>query len=214
MTRVGVPWALTPSQPQVGTLLAAFYRCDNCMWPSSATGGGVPQHQGKANVHESLISPRHDAAELTWYPEAATGREFEDVPEHIAGAADEAFKCRSFWALRSAVLMARSVVEATCKAKAITSGNLMTKIDALANAGHVRAHIRDAAHEIRHLGNDMAHGDFIEPITPEEADEILEFMGEILHDVFQSPAKIERRRAAREARNQTANETRTTPDGT
>ncbi|WP_226283173.1 DUF4145 domain-containing protein [Janibacter indicus] len=200
MTRVGDPWALTASRPTVGTTLAAFYRCDNCMWPNAATGGTVPEHQGKPRTDPPLINPRHDDADHTWYPEAATGKTFDDVPEHIAGAADEAFKCRSFLALRAAVLMARSVVEATCKEKGITSGRLVTKIDSLAKDGHIRAHIKEAAHEIRHLGNDMAHGDFTEPVTIEEADEILEFMGEILHDVFQSPAKIARRKAAREAR--------------
>ncbi|GAB3586334.1 DUF4145 domain-containing protein [Calidifontibacter terrae] len=205
MTRFGDPWALTASKTKVGDLLAAFYRCDNCMWPSAATGGAVPEYQGLARTDGSLVLGPHEESDHTWYPEAATGMDFPDVPEHIASAADEAVKCRSFHAFRAAVLMARSVVEATCKEKGITSGRLVTKIDSLAKDGHIRAHIKDAAHEIRHLGNDMAHGDFTESVTPEEADEILEFMGEILHDVFQSPAKIARRRALREAR--AANET-------
>lgn len=206
MTRFGAPWALTATQPKAGTLLAAFYRCDNCMWPNAATGGDVPEHQGRPRTEESLTAPRHDESELTWYPETASGRTFDDVPEHIAGAADEAFKCRSFHALRSTILMARSVVEATCKERGISSGPLVKKVDALEQAGHIRAHIKDAAHEIRFLGNDMAHGEFTATVMTEEADEILEFMGEILHDVFQSPAKIARRKAAREER-----ETRESP---
>lgn len=192
MTRHKDAFPLTTfSPPENGAPLAAFYTCDNCMWPNAAVGG---EHTGVGN------NSIHERADHTWYPEAATGRDFEDVPGYIAGAADEAFKCFSFHAFRSSVLMARSVVEATCKEKGITSGPLVTKIDALETAGHIRPHIKDAAHEIRHLGNDMAHGDFVDPVLTEEAEEILEFMSEILHDVFQSPAKIARRKAAREAR--------------
>jgi hypothetical protein len=64
----------------------------------------------------------------------------------------------------------------------------------------IREHVKEAAHEIRHFGNDMADGDFIVPVTDEEAYEVLDLMAEILHKVFQSPAKIEARKAARLAK--------------
>ncbi len=63
----------------------------------------------------------------------------------------------------------------------------------------VRRHIKDAAHEIRLLGNTMAHGDFVEAVSEEESEEILELMGEVLNEVFQSPAKIARRAEKRKA---------------
>lgn len=170
---------------------AAFY-CDQCKTlqiaqvptGQSLTGGGVEANDTK----------------LTWFPKRVSGQDFEDVPEHIAAAAAEAWQCFSIDAYRAACSLARSVVEATAKEKGITSGVLHAKIEALEEAGHVRAHIKDAAHEIRHLGNETAHGDFIEPITREEADEILVLMGELLQEIFQSPARIERRRAARVAK--------------
>lgn len=205
MTQFGEAWALTPHSPPLqGTQLAGFYRCDNCQWPNAAIGGQVSQEildRGRSGLStSSQFNSTHNKAEHVWYPEKATGKTFEDVPQSIADAADEAFKCRSFHALRASVLMARSVVEATCKEKGIISGPLVTKIDSLEAEGHIRGHIKDAAHEIRHLGNNMAHGDFTEPVIVEEADEILEFMAEILHDVFQSPAKIARRKQMREDR--------------
>jgi len=64
----------------------------------------------------------------------------------------------------------------------------------------LRPHIKDAAHEVRHLGNEMAHGDFIDPVDKEEAEAVLGLMDEILNEVYQSPAKVERQRAARLAR--------------
>lgn len=96
--------------------------------------------------------------------------------------------------------MARSVIEATAKDKGITKGTLHAKIEALQAADHLRQHITDAAHEVRHLGNEVAHGDFVDPIDEFEAEEALALMGEVLQEVFQSPARIVRAREAREAK--------------
>jgi len=63
--------------------------------------------------------------------------------------------------------------------------------------------VRDQAHEVRFLGNDMAHGDFVEPVSTEEADEILELMAEVLHAVFEMPAQLLRRKEARIAKKNT-----------
>jgi hypothetical protein len=128
----------------------------------------------------------------------------EDVPEHIARAAEEVHLDLKYSNFRSATMLARAVVEATCKEKGITSGKLFAKIEQLHTQGDIRALIKDAAHEIRHLGNDMAHGDFIDPITEEEATEIVSLMDELLTEVFQSPARISRVQQARLAKKGTS----------
>jgi hypothetical protein len=125
---------------------------------------------------------------------------FDDVPEHIASAASEAHRCWSIQAYRGATALARAVIEASAKEKGITKGQLFEKIEKLEAEGHVRAHIREAAHEVRHLGNEVAHGDFVDPIEPEEAEEVLALMAEVLQEVFQSPARVARVKAAREAK--------------
>jgi hypothetical protein len=38
--------------------------------------------------------------------------------------------------------------------------------------------VRDGAHEVRHLGNEMAHGDFVEPVDGEDAELVLQLMDE------------------------------------
>ncbi|MEU3649471.1 DUF4145 domain-containing protein [Lentzea sp. NPDC034063] len=139
---------------------------------------------------------------LRWVPAKGQPKPFDDVPEHIAAAASEAHQCHSIGAHRAAVQLARSVVEATAKEKGITTGQLVAKIDQMQAQGLLRAHITEAAHEIRHLGNEMAHGDFVQPVTDEESEEILGLMGEILHEVFQSPARVARRQQARLSRGQ------------
>lgn len=87
-------------------------------------------------------------------------------------------------------MLARAVIEATAKDKDITTGNLKDKIDALAAAQLIRPHITEIAHGVRLFGNDMAHGDFVEPVSTQESDLVIELMGEILNEVYQSPAKL------------------------
>jgi len=98
----------------------------------------------------------------------------------------------------ASILMARTVVEATAKAKGITSGRLVSKIDELATQGLVRNSTKDAAHEIRHLGNDMAHGDIEDSPAQVDVDDVLALMDEVLNEVFQGPARTARVRARRD----------------
>ncbi len=70
--------------------------------------------------------------------------------------------------------------------------------------GLIRPHVRDGAHEVRYLGNEMAHGDFVQPVSPQDADLVLTLMSEVLGDVYQSPARVARAQAAREERKRQA----------
>lgn len=136
-----------------------------------------------------------------WSPTYVEGQDFEDVPEHIAVAAGEAYKSSSIGNDMSAILMARTVIEATAKDRGITSGSLAAKIDAMEAAGLIRAHVRESAHEVRHFGNDMAHGDITVQVEVEDVAEVLALMNEILNEVYQGPARLEKVRARRLARN-------------
>lgn len=55
-------------------------------------------------------------------------------------------------------MLARAVIEATAKAKEITTGTLYKKIEKMHEQGLLSELVRDQAHEVRYLGNDMAHG--------------------------------------------------------
>lgn len=101
---------------------------------------------------------------------------------------------------RAAAILARAVIEATAKDKGITTGRLVQKIDAMYDARLIREDVRDGAHEVRYLGNDIAHGDFVEPVSKEDADLVLTLMDEVLEEVFQSPARVKRRRDNRLAK--------------
>ena len=48
--------------------------------------------------------------------------------------------------------------------------------------------------------NEMAHGDFHVEATAQDSEEILAFMGEVLGEVYQRPARVAARRAERQKR--------------
>lgn len=180
--------------PEGAFPVAGFYTCDNCALPSIAISDmDVAAHAGEVGALQALA----DDDALSWLPAAAEGREFPDVPSHIAAAADEAYRCRSINALRASVLLARGVIEAGCKDKGVTSGTLAAKIDTMKEDGHLRTHTQQMAHEIRYMGNDMAHGDFITEVDGDAADEMLDLMSEFLNEVFQGPARVARITARR-----------------
>lgn len=198
MTRVG-PAVKVDQYPIVH--IFALFSCDYCNAGSMAmVTVGSSELGGYDNELDHLLGIQE--RELQWLPSRGTPQPYDDVPDHIASAASEAHQCRSIHANRAAVLMARAVVEATAKEKDVTKGPLSEKIDALHKQGLVRELVKDQAHEIRHLGNDMAHGDFVDPVTDEEADETLTLMAEVLEEVFQAPARLERVRQARLAKQQ------------
>ncbi|AMU64882.1 hypothetical protein B9M81_05695 [Mycobacteroides abscessus] len=144
--------------------------------------------------------------ELRWRPSITETTDYPHVPNHIGEAATEAYECHSNEHYRGAIMLARAVIEATAKDKGITKGRLYDKIEALATAGLIRAVIKDAAHGVRELGNEMAHGDFVNPISAEESKLVIQLMGEILNDVYQSPAVISQAQQAAQSRKQTGNQ--------
>ena len=174
------------------------HQCDECGFLSLAWARFM---HGEVN-YPSQAKSRMDApgADVVWLPVSAVGRAFDDVPAWIAEAASEAYACHSVQAFRAAILLARSVVEAVAKDKNANGRTLADKIDGLAASNHIRPLIQQTAHEIRHLGNDMAHGDFVEPTTAEDSEDVLDFMAVVLAEVYQLPAQVNARQSTRAAR--------------
>lgn len=180
-----------------GFLRQAAYQCPNCRRLVVAWERG-------GSYEQSTDVPT--AQNYTWGwdvkfgPAKRDSQEFPDVPQHIAEAATEATLCLSVGAYRAVGSLARAVIETTAKDKKADGTTLFDRINALADAEHIRSHTKAQAHEVRHFGNGMAHGDFTEPLTKEDAEEIVTLMAEILDEVYQSPARLEHVKAAREAK--------------
>lgn len=164
-----------------------------------ATRCNNPTCRRAVGAYISAPSNTHEI--FDYWPRHVGGKDFPDVPEHIASAADEAHKSLSIDAHRGAIALARAVVEATAKDHEITKGTLDKKIDEMANQGVISEAMKDAAHEIRFAGNEVAHGDLAEePITRDDAEEVLALMDAILTRVYQEPAQVARVRQRREER--------------
>lgn len=138
------------------------------------------------------------AAESEWYPKRGFRKAIDDVPEPIKSVAEEAHEVASIGCNRSAILLARSVVEATAKHHGINSGTLLSKIDSLADKNIIRSVIASAAHEVRHAGNDMAHGDFDVEVIQDDADALLSIMDMVLSEVFQVESLVDRLKSKRQ----------------
>ncbi len=177
------------------SLLQAAATCDNC---GHLSVGIAFEYSTTGQAYDGYFDNTRDE-NFEWFPRIGSAPDFPDVPEHIAQAAKEAHSSFSINARMAAILMARTVVEATAKDKGITKGNLIAKIDEMAKANIIRDDTKDAAHEIRHLGNDMAHGDIADLPDSEDVQDVLALMDEVLNEVFQGPAKTARLRARRSA---------------
>jgi hypothetical protein len=132
------------------------------------------------------------------------GKLFPDVPSHIASAASEAHKAFEARCHRAAVILARAVIEATAKDKGIAANGIAAKIREMEEQRLIRPHVREGADEVRHFGNEMAHGDFIGEVGANEVALALELMDDVLNEAYQSPARVEKARARR---NRTADPT-------
>ena len=175
--------------------IQAVFTCSHCsavmigrLWNSKGWGTSALNGEG-------LWAEEND--QIAWQPQLPAGKDFPDVPAPIASAADEAHRCRSIGALRASILLARGVLEATAKDNEITKGRLAEKIDELESKGLVRPFTRDAAHELRYLGNDMAHGDFVDTIVESDCIAVLDIVDEVLNEVYQGPARVVRMKEKR-----------------
>lgn len=192
---------VVPPEWGTGAVVQSAYLCPNCHRLNL-----VSEHDNDQYVTGPSFGSREDAQAhrwgeyAKWLPQRGDRREFPEVPAHIAEAASEATYCLSMGANRAAGSLARAVVEATAKDKQANGANLAERIDALAARGYVREFTKEQAHEIRHFGNGMAHGDFTDPVSREEAAEIVELMCEVLEEVYEAPARLAKVRAAREAK--------------
>ena len=188
-------------------IVDAVFQCDGCNHLTIAPGRR--KQGGFSNTTNLVVDPSD------WIPLQVGKRTFDDVPDAIASMATEAHQCLTIKASRAAVALARAVVEATAKERGIQTGSLAKKIDKLFEERLIREYVRDAAHEVRFGGNEVAHGDLVsEPMDFATATEILGLMDEILEEVFQSPARVARLKQQRLAREQRSkNDTNTVPVG-
>lgn len=118
------------------------------------------------------------------------------VPEGLPDKAHE------FWAREAAagmgpsmkVLFCRIVIEAVCKDKGATQGNLYSKIESLGPEGAaiLAPDMVEWAHAIRNFGNDVAHE--MSDFSDDESAEVYDFTTMLLEVLYSVPARVKRLR--------------------
>lgn len=227
MTMAGEPKPVKPTgiYSEKNTRWFAAFQCDQCGYESLAsltfsfnqirsaydtwpTVKGIRSYTQDTAKWVPVIAACHfeEQDNLEWYPAKPLGKEYENVPNDIASAASEAYACFSINANRAAVLLARTAVQAIAKDKGIHTANLYSDIEQMANAHVITDQLKEEAHEIRFLGNDMAHGDLGTAVDPDDAADILGFLDSLLDYVYQQPMAIQKRRELRERRKQRQNQ--------
>lgn len=206
MTRQGDAWNPKPLSTTKSRQWVVTARCDNCGHPNIAEFDRDHSQKVSPVTAASTDFDQPDASDefaFDWQPKNAVVRKVVDVPTGIDEAAGEAIAALAIGAYKAAVLMCRSVIEATAKDHGIVKGTLAAKIAEMEKQRVINPGTVAAATEIRHLGNDMAHGDFATTkISEGDAREVVEITEAILEEVYQRPARIARlqsQRAAREA---------------
>lgn len=173
------------------------FKCDGCGALNIAVATGLLGSQDPL----TWLTRKKQKEWLPQPPPVVQVPMFPDVPVEIASAAAEAYRCQKMAnGKRAAILLARSVIEATAKDKGITRGTLVQKIDKMHDQRLIRPVVRDEAHEVRYFGNDMAHGDFAGEPGAQETDLVLSLMSDVLAEVYHAPAVAARAKAKREAR--------------
>lgn len=203
MTRLGDPYR--PQHEAVSLVWMVTASCDACSRPSIAefevegTDAGTFEPDLLKKAKKAFDAESHPTRlRIDWQPKQAVVKAVEDVPEGIGEAAGEAIATLAIGAYKASVLMCRAVIEATAKDNEIVKGNLYEKITKLEEKRIITPATADAAHEIRHLGNDMAHGDFATTnVTEAEASEVVEITEALLAEVYQRPARIARMKQRR-----------------
>ena len=139
---------------------------------------------------------------LEWYPADVADVEYEGLPPNIARAASEAHVSLRNGQLIAAAITTRATLEAIVKAQGASGKTLEAKVDDLHASHKIHQLLKDQAHAIRHVGNEMAHGDFATFPDEEEVEHIIEFMDALIDTHYVQPARLQAAQDKRDARRQ------------
>ena len=119
----------------------------------------------------------------------------KDIPEGIREAFCEAATSMLINCPRASTVMLRRTLEAITDNLGETKGRLVDRLKALSDKGILQPSLSEWAKEVRLIGNDGAHYDPINPVTVDDAKQLLGFMRELLKYLYELPAELNRRRS-------------------
>ena len=164
--------------------MMSTFKCDSCSRISIGAGSVILNPTKSMDAVLAGFQPQY------WIPANKGTPKFEHLPDHINRAFNEVYECTSVNASMSAVLMCRTIIEATAKDNGVTKGQLRDKIDVLQERGIISEFIAKVGHTLRSFGNDMAHGDIAVEVSAEEAGKAVKFLEAFLQHVYELPGRL------------------------
>ncbi|MBS4539205.1 DUF4145 domain-containing protein [Clostridium sp. D2Q-11] len=117
-----------------------------------------------------------------------------DIPKEIANAFSEATTALLANCPRASAVMARRILEAIAVDKGETSGSLAQRLANLSSTVIIHPTLTEWTKEVRLIGNQGAHFDLINNISKKDAQQLLNFIRELLKFRYELPAELNRRR--------------------
>jgi len=109
----------------------------------------------------------------------------EEVPEPIKGEFEEASLCFAVGAYKACASMCQRTQESLCQNKEVSG------LNELLSSGIISQALFDRATEIRLWAGIVKHKPIHEPVSEEDAEELLRYLGNILDHVYVEPKRLD-----------------------
>jgi HEPN domain-containing protein len=183
-------------QPNGGKVLFFdTYKCGSCASYVMVLWSASEDYRKAVYTNRTL----HDYHILPW--PLGVGDGSKNWPAPIPRFWKQAHNALNSGDYDSAAIMTRSALQAVTRQQKAKKGTLKSEIEDLASKGILPPVITDWSHEVRELGNPVAHPDIPDdeeedrPTEPQDAEDIVEFMDYLLRYVYDIPAQIVEYRA-------------------
>lgn len=116
----------------------------------------------------------------------------KDIPQPIKGEFEEANLCFAVGAYRACAAMCQRTLESLCQNKKVSG------LNQLRDDGIISQRLFDRATEIRLWAGIVKHEPIAEPVSKDDAGELLTYLEDILNHVYVEPAHYKARKQKRE----------------
>jgi hypothetical protein len=135
---------------------------------------------------------------IHWYPAPGMGTLDPGVKPEVASSYDEGMRCLGIDANRAAAVMFRSALTLFVKDKgserAKAERHLKNALAHMKTDGTLHTSLADWADHLNQLGNEGAHPEDYDDITPTEAKELGDFVRHLIRHEYEMPAQLRRAR--------------------
>ncbi len=164
--------------------------CRHC---SQGTAVIEEQWIGETRAKDSKVGGNISWRGLHWWP-LPNSSIHSAIPPEIASSFNEANRAVSANCPRAGAVMARRTLEAITVERGVSNGTLNQRLKDMEVSGKLHKSLADWANEVRLIGNDGAHFDPIKNVSISDANDIINFISELLNYIYILPSELSRRR--------------------